>query len=56
MEIRVALTEWLARIPEFRLDPQGAVTWSKGTVRGPRTLPLLLGWAGRQFAIVSPTN
>ncbi len=43
MEIRIALTEWLARIPEFRLDPQGAVTWSKGTVRGPRTLPLLLG-------------
>jgi len=43
MEIRVALTEWLARIPEFRLDPEGAVTWSKGTVRGPRTLPLLLG-------------
>ena len=43
MEIRVALTEWLARIPEFRLDPDAPVTWSKGTVRGPRTLPLLLG-------------
>lgn len=42
MEIRVALTEWLARIPEFRLDPQQGVTWSKGTVRGPRQLPLLL--------------
>ncbi len=43
MEIRVALTEWLARIPEFRLDPDAPVTWSKGTVRGPRALPLLLG-------------
>jgi hypothetical protein len=38
----VALTEWLARIPEFRLDPDAPMTWSKGTVRGPRELPLLL--------------
>ena len=43
MEIRVALEEWLARIPSFRLDPQGAVTWSQGTVRGPRKLPVLFG-------------
>jgi cytochrome P450 len=43
MEIRVALAEWLARIPEFRLDPDSPVAWSKGTVRGPRELPLLLG-------------
>jgi cytochrome P450 len=42
MEMRVALTEWLARIPEFCLNPQEPVIWSKGTVRGPRTLPLLL--------------
>jgi cytochrome P450 len=42
MEIRVALAEWLARIPEFRLDPQAPVTWSQGTVRGPRRLPVLL--------------
>jgi len=43
MEIRVALSEWLARLPEFRLDPDARVTWSVGTVRGPRALPLLLG-------------
>ncbi len=43
MEIRLALAEWLARIPEFRLDPDAVVTWSKGTVRGPRELPLLVG-------------
>ena len=43
MEIRVALTEWLARFPEFRLDPDARMTWSRGTVRGPRELPLLLG-------------
>jgi len=43
MEIRVALREWLARIPAFRLDPNGAVKWSEGTVRGPRRLPVLFG-------------
>ena len=42
MEIRVALTEWLARFPEFCLNPDLPVTWSIGTVRGPRQLPLLL--------------
>jgi hypothetical protein len=41
MEITVALQEWLKRIPEFRLDPSATVTWSEGTVRGPRKLPLL---------------
>jgi cytochrome P450 len=43
MEIRVALEEWLRRIPEFRLDPNALVTWSQGTVRGPRLLPVLFG-------------
>jgi cytochrome P450 len=41
MEITVALEEWLTRIPEFRLDPAARVTWSEGTVRGPRRLPVL---------------
>jgi cytochrome P450 len=45
MEMTVALEEWLKRIPEFSLDPKGTVTWSEGTVRGPRQLPLLLGKA-----------
>jgi cytochrome P450 len=43
MEIRTALEQWLARIPEFRLDPNAAVRWSEGTVRGPRRIPVLLG-------------
>jgi cytochrome P450 len=43
MEITVALQEWMARIPEFRLDPAARVTWSEGTVRGPRKLPVLFG-------------
>jgi cytochrome P450 len=42
MEINIALQEWLARIPEFRLDPAIAVKWSGGPVRGPRRLPMLL--------------
>jgi cytochrome P450 len=43
MEIRVALEEWFARTPEFRLAPNAVVKWSEGTVRGPRRLPLVLG-------------
>ncbi|HLI54695.1 MAG TPA: cytochrome P450 [Acidimicrobiales bacterium] len=40
MELRVALEEWMARHPEFELADPSAVTWSKGQVRGPRSLPL----------------
>jgi cytochrome P450 len=43
LEITVALQEWLKRIPDFRLDPSAKVTWSEGTVRGPRKLPVLFG-------------
>jgi hypothetical protein len=46
MEMTVAIEEWLKRIPEFRLDPAGEVTWSEGTVRGPRQLPMLFGRSG----------
>ena len=42
MEITVALEEWLSRIPEFELAPGASVKWSEGTVRGPRSLPLLI--------------
>jgi hypothetical protein len=41
MEITVALEELLKRVPVFALD--GKVTWSEGTVRGPRVLPLRIG-------------
>ncbi|NRQ39684.1 cytochrome P450 [Nonomuraea sp. NN258] len=43
MELRVALEVWLARFPSFGLADPGAVTWSTGQVRGPRTLPLRVG-------------
>jgi cytochrome P450 len=45
MEMTVAIEEWLRRIPDFRLDPAGKVTWSEGTVRGPRQLPMLFAKA-----------
>jgi len=38
MEMTVAVEEFLKRIPEFQLA--GKVTWSEGSVRGPRKLPL----------------
>ena len=41
MEMRVAIEEWLGRIPDYRVD--GEVRWSDGTVRGPRTLPVAFG-------------
>jgi cytochrome P450 len=41
MEMRVALEEWLRRIPDFRLADPAAVTWSQGTVRGPRRVPVV---------------
>ena len=41
MELKVALEEWLKRIPDFTLA--GGVTWSLGQVRGPRRVPLKLG-------------
>ncbi len=40
MELRVALDVWLERIPVFSLTDPSAVTWSKGQIRGPRSLPL----------------
>ena len=45
LEMTVALEEWLARFPDFRLADGARVTWSEGTVRGPRRLPIVLGAA-----------
>jgi len=41
MELRVALEEWLRRIPEFRVAEEAEVTWAGGQVRGPRKLPVV---------------
>jgi len=41
MELRVAIEEWLARIPEFHLAPGEHLAWAGGQVRGPRVLPVV---------------
>jgi cytochrome P450 len=41
MELRVALEEWLHRIPEFHLAAGAEITWAGGQVRGPRVLPVV---------------
>ncbi|HET6873563.1 MAG TPA: cytochrome P450, partial [Acidimicrobiales bacterium] len=43
MELRVALEVWLERVPSFELDPAAETKWSAGQIRGPRSLPILLG-------------
>jgi hypothetical protein len=39
LEIRVALEEWLCRIPEFTLA-RDQIEWTAGNTRGPKALPL----------------
>jgi hypothetical protein len=41
MELRVAIEEWLKRIPDFRVEEGAEVTWAGGQVRGPRKLPVV---------------
>ena len=41
MELRIALEEWMAAIPEFELEDPSAVTWAGGQVRGPRSIPVV---------------
>jgi cytochrome P450 len=41
MELRVAIEEWLRRIPEFRIEQGAEVTWAGGQVRGPRSVPVV---------------
>jgi cytochrome P450 len=43
MELTVAVEELLKRVPNFSVSVSGTVTWSEGTVRGPRKLPLEIG-------------
>ncbi len=40
MELRVAIEEWMARVPSFELSDADAVTWTGGQVRGPRRVPV----------------
>jgi hypothetical protein len=40
MELRVAVEQWLNRIPRFAVEDGAEVTWAGGQVRGPRSLPV----------------
>ena len=40
MEMTIAIEEWLKRFPDFCETPGKKTTWSEGTVRGPRRLPI----------------
>ncbi|MFN3254377.1 MAG: cytochrome P450 [Ilumatobacter sp.] len=40
MELKVAIEEWLRRIPVYELVDPDLVTWTGGQVRGPRTVPV----------------
>jgi len=41
MELRVAIEEWLERVPVFHLADDAEVRWAGGQVRGPRTLDVV---------------
>jgi cytochrome P450 len=41
MELRVALEEWLARVPVFHLADGAEILWAGGQVRGPRKLDVV---------------
>jgi cytochrome P450 len=45
MEMRVAIEEFLARVPDFELLDDAEVTWAGGQVRGPRTVPVRINKA-----------
>lgn len=42
LELRVAIEEWVARFPNFRLADDATVEWTGGQVRGPRRVPVVL--------------
>lgn len=39
LELRVALEEWLAVMPEFEVTDPDSIEWTGGTVRGPERVP-----------------
>jgi hypothetical protein len=42
LEMTVAIEEWLKRFPDFEETRGKKTTWSEGTVRGPRQLPVTI--------------
>ncbi|MEZ5229931.1 MAG: cytochrome P450 [Acidimicrobiales bacterium] len=43
LELLVGLQEWLRAFPGYSLDSSKETTWANGQVRGPRSIPVLLG-------------
>ncbi len=46
LEMRVAIEEWLAAMPEFELDDAQAVSWTLGQIRGPQHVHVRVQAAG----------
>ncbi len=42
LEMHVALATWLRHMPEFELAPDQPVEWSRGQIRGPRSIPIVV--------------
>jgi cytochrome P450 len=50
LELRVALEEWLAVMPEFEVTDPDSIEWTGGTVRGPERVPFrVLPPGGERF-------
>jgi len=43
LELRVALDEFVAAVPSFRVTDPAAMAWTRGHVRGPHAVPLEVG-------------
>jgi cytochrome P450 len=43
LEMNVAVATWLRHAPEYRLADDAVVRWSEGQIRGPRTVPIVIG-------------
>lgn len=43
LEMHVAVATWLRHAPEFGLADGAEVRWSEGQIRGPRTIPVVIG-------------
>lgn len=42
LEMEVALTTWLRRIPDFELTAGKKVRWAEGQIRGPKEIPIVV--------------
>jgi cytochrome P450 len=47
MELRLALSAFLERVPSFSLDDSQPVRWSQGQIRGPRSVPIIVNASPR---------